>query len=323
MFRDYGAGSADGPGSSYNLRPQHPALRSMAPAAAPPGIPPPAPQKFPAGPSPGAGSFIPSLNTITSSQVLQWMVRPTTLDTGSSPSTSAATPYPCPYATYPARARPGVIRTIGPTPGIRRRHNEHMTPEEEERRRVRRERNKLAAAKCRNRRKELTDCLQMETDLLEEEKSGLQKEIEELQKQKERLELILEAHRPVCKVQEESSGEEEEHGGPPAPAPVKQESPEHPPAVPRRPPPPVPPRISLPPSGVLEPEALHTPTLMVTPSVTPFTPGLVFTYPGPGEEEPPAGPAFPPEPCSSAHRRGSSSGDQSSDSLNSPTLLAL
>ena len=35
-----------------------------------------------------------------------------------------------------------------------------LTPEEEEKRRVRRERNKMAAAKCRNRRRELTDRLQ-------------------------------------------------------------------------------------------------------------------------------------------------------------------
>uniref|UniRef100_A0A8C3SI41 FOS like 1, AP-1 transcription factor subunit n=1 Tax=Chelydra serpentina TaxID=8475 RepID=A0A8C3SI41_CHESE len=208
------------------------------------------PQKFPPGPSAGAASFVPSLNTITSSQDLQWMVRPTMLNTCSSPSSFTPAPYPRPYAPYPAGARPGVIRTIGPTLGIRRRHSEH------------------------------------ETDQLEEEKSGLQKEIAELQKQKDRLELILEAHRPVCK------------------------SPEPPRAVPRRPPPPVPPRISLPPSGILEPEALHTPTLMVTPSLTPFTPSLIFNYPGPGEGD-------------SAHRRGSSSGDQSSDSLNSPTLLAL
>ncbi|XP_038266231.1 fos-related antigen 1 [Dermochelys coriacea] len=322
MFRDYGAGRADGPRSSYNPRPQHPALRSMGPAAAS-GTPGPAQQKFTPGASAGAASFVPSLNTITSSQDLQWMVRPTMLSTCSSPSSFTAAPYSRPYAPYPAGARPGVIRTIGPTLGIRRRHNEHMTAEEEERRRVRRERNKLAAAKCRNRRKELTDCLQMETDQLEEEKSSLQKEIAELQKQKERFELILEAHRPVCKVQDESSGEEDERGGPPAPPPVKQESLEPPTAVPRRHPPPVPPRISLPPSGVLEPEALHTPTLMVTPSLTPFTPSLIFNYPAPGEGEPPAGHTFPPEPCSSAHRRGSSSGDQSSDSLNSPTLLAL
>lgn len=35
-----------------------------------------------------------------------------------------------------------------------------LTPEEEEKRRIRRERNKLAAAKCRNRRRELTEMLQ-------------------------------------------------------------------------------------------------------------------------------------------------------------------
>lgn len=36
-----------------------------------------------------------------------------------------------------------------------------LTLEEQQRRRVRRERNKMAAAKCRNRRKELTDTLQI------------------------------------------------------------------------------------------------------------------------------------------------------------------
>ncbi|EDL02869.1 FBJ osteosarcoma oncogene, isoform CRA_a, partial [Mus musculus] len=37
---------------------------------------------------------------------------------------------------------------------------EQLSPEEEEKRRIRRERNKMAAAKCRNRRRELTDTLQ-------------------------------------------------------------------------------------------------------------------------------------------------------------------
>uniref|UniRef100_A0A8C6Y5G3 FOS like 1, AP-1 transcription factor subunit n=1 Tax=Naja naja TaxID=35670 RepID=A0A8C6Y5G3_NAJNA len=174
-----------------------------------------------------------------------------------------------------------------------------LTPEEEERRRLRRERNKMAAAKCRNRRKELTDTLQAETDQLEAEQTGLRKEIAELQKQKDRLELVLEAHRPVCKILEESSGDED--GGCLHPRP----SPPGPRRGSRRTAP-VPPSITLPPSGLLEPESLHTPTLMSTPSFTPFTPSLVFTYPA----------------CSSAHRR-SSSGDHSSDSLNSPTLLAL
>ncbi|KAM6158950.1 fos-related antigen 1 isoform 3-T3 [Rhynchocyon petersi] len=177
---------------------------------------------------------------------------------------------------------------------------QQISPEEEERRRVRRERNKLAAAKCRNRRKELTDFLQAETDKLEDEKSELQREIEELQKQKERLELVLEAHRPICKIPEQA-----EEGGTEGTRSTGGAS--SPPASSR----PVP-CISLSPGPVLEPEALHTPTLMTTPSLTPFTPSLVFTYPS------------TPEPCSSAHRRSSSSsGDPSSDPLGSPTLLAL
>lgn len=136
-----------------------------------------------------------------------------------------------------------------------------------------------------------------ETDKLEDEKSGLQREIEELQKQKERLELVLEAHRPICKIpggtKERDTGGTGGTSSPPAPSgPV--------------------PCISLSPGHVLEPEALHTPTLMTTPSLTPFTSSLVFTYPS------------TPEPCASAHRRSSSSsGDPSSDPLGSPTLLAL
>lgn len=46
---------------------------------------------------------------------------------------------------------PNLMVSVSPT---------QLTPEEEEKRRVRRERNKLAAAKCRNRRRELTDRLQ-------------------------------------------------------------------------------------------------------------------------------------------------------------------
>ena len=42
----------------------------------------------------------------------------------------------------------------------RKKKKKKLTPEEEEKRRVRRERNKLAAAKCRNRRRELTEMLQ-------------------------------------------------------------------------------------------------------------------------------------------------------------------
>ncbi|XP_005384501.1 PREDICTED: fos-related antigen 1 [Chinchilla lanigera] len=275
MYRDFGEpGPSSGAGSVYGGPAQPPAAAQAA-----------AQQKF---------HLVPSINAVSGSQELQWMVQPHFLGLSSYPTPPA-------YPEYsPPQPRPGVIRALGPPPGVRRRPCEQISPEEEERRRVRRERNKLAAAKCRNRRKELTDFLQAETDKLEDEKSGLQREIEELQKQKERLELVLEAHRPICKIPEvdrdrDPGGASSTGGTSSPPAPCR----------------PVP-CISLSPGPVLEPEALHTPTLMTTPSLTPFTPSLVFTYPS------------TPEPCASAHRKSSSSsGDPSSDPLGSPTLLAL
>ncbi|XP_004393973.1 PREDICTED: fos-related antigen 1 isoform X1 [Odobenus rosmarus divergens] len=270
MFRDFGEpGPSSGAGGAYGGPAQPPSSGQ---------------QKF---------HLVPSINAVSGSQELQWMVQPHFLGPGSYPR-------PLAYPQYsPPQPRPGVIRALGPPPGVRRRPSEHISPEEEERRRVRRERNKLAAAKCRNRRKELTDFLQAETDKLEDEKSGLQREIEELQKQKERLELVLEAHRPICKIPEGAT--ESDSGGPGGTSGT---------SSPPAPSCPVP-CISLSSGPVLEPEALHTPTLMTTPSLT-FTPSPVFTYPS------------TPEPCASAHRRSSSSsGDPSSDPLGSPTLLAL
>lgn len=60
-------------------------------------------------------------------------------------------------------------------------------------------------------------------------------------------------------------------------------------------------------------EPLCTPVVTCTPACTNFTSSFVFTFP---EAE-----TFPT--CGVAHRRGSNSNDQSSDSLSSPTLLAL
>ncbi|KAG8563661.1 hypothetical protein GDO81_016168 [Engystomops pustulosus] len=247
-------------------------------------------QKYPIHTS--SGPFIPTINAITSSQDLNWMVQP-------SVRPLTLPPYHSP--------RHGVIRSMGGALGMgRRRQGEHMSPEEEERRRVRRERNKIAAAKCRNRRKELTDYLQAETDKLEDEKSSLQKEIAELQKQKDKLELILDAHQPICKVPRDHQPTQQTDSY----RILKKEAHEE---LARGPKVKLP-RIELS-STVLEPEALHTPTLMKTPSITPFTPTLVFTYPGTQES------------CSTAHRRLSSSsssgGDQSPSSLSSSTILTL
>ncbi|XP_068106193.1 protein FosB isoform X2 [Hyperolius riggenbachi] len=158
-------------------------------------------------------SFVPTVTAITSSQDLQWLVTPAlissmaqsqptpgpSLDPYDLPGPSYASPTRSTYSTAPSTATAG-SEGSRPTRTRKRTREEALTPEEEEKRRVRRERNKLAAAKCRNRRRELTDRLQSETDILEEEKSTLEAEIDELQRQKEQLEFALLTHRPTCKL---------------------------------------------------------------------------------------------------------------------------
>lgn len=74
-----------------------------------------------------------------------------------------------------------------------------LSQEEEERRSLRRERNKLAAARCRKRRLDQTNMLQEETDDLEDRKSELQNEIQLLQQQRDELEFLLATHKAVCR----------------------------------------------------------------------------------------------------------------------------
>ncbi|XP_056623727.1 fos-related antigen 2 isoform X2 [Triplophysa dalaica] len=295
---------------------------------------------------PGSSSaFIPTINAITTSQDLQWMVQPTVITSMSNPY-SRPHPYGLSVSSGPsllghtALTRPGVIRSIGDARG-RRKRDEQLTPEEEEKRRVRRERNKLAAAKCRNRRRELTEMLQGETEKLEGEKADLQKEIETLQKEKDKLEFMLVAHTPVCKLppEERHQSSHSQQCAPLSvtmrsnlvsrslmnslsPVVVKQEPLEeddeeegkvhHSVIKP----------ICLS-SGMFcsDGDSLNTPVVAAsTPVSTTSNPSLIFTYPNILEPESPSPSS---ESCSKAHRRSSSSGDQSSDSLNSPTLLAL
>ncbi|XP_066064694.1 protein FosB isoform X3 [Chamaea fasciata] len=173
------------------------------------------------------GSFVPTVTAITTSQDLQWLVQPTLISSVAPGAPMAQQPPPPPPPPPPPHPPLDPYDLPGPsysTPGLgafagppapsraprarpRRSREETLTPEEEEKRRVRRERNKLAAAKCRNRRRELTDRLQAETDQLEEEKAELESEIAELRKEKERLEFVLVAHAPACKVPFEDIGD--------------------------------------------------------------------------------------------------------------------
>ncbi|KAJ2953186.1 hypothetical protein O0L34_g761 [Tuta absoluta] len=75
-----------------------------------------------------------------------------------------------------------------------------VSPEEEERRKIRRERNKMAAARCRKRRLDHTNELQDETDKLEEKKQALQEEIRKLNQDKDQLTAILQTHMLTCRL---------------------------------------------------------------------------------------------------------------------------
>lgn len=315
-----------------------------------------------------SASFIPTVTAISSCPDLRWMVQPVVSSVA--PSNSRAHPYGANSTS--AYSRPGMLKTAGAKSG-RRGKIEQLSAEEEEKRRVRRERNKMAAAKCRNRRRELTDTLQAETDELEDEKSALQTDIANLLKEKERLEFILAAHKPICKIPSDlpeafpeiavsSSIVLEPVARPQSTLAGSSSLPERSiittssaslfssPSV-------VSdvttvkmadldsaleesldllakseletvrsvPDMELP--GALytqdwEPlytsantdlEPLCTPVVTCTPACTTYTSSFTFTYP---DSE-----AFPT--CGLAHRRESSSNDQSSDSLSSPTLLAL
>ncbi|CAH1637629.1 unnamed protein product [Spodoptera littoralis] len=80
-----------------------------------------------------------------------------------------------------------------------------LSPEEEERRKIRRERNKMAAARCRKRRLDHTNELQEETDKLEEKKQSLQEEIRKLNHDREQLESILHTHMLSCPLGKRST----------------------------------------------------------------------------------------------------------------------
>ncbi|XP_040286335.1 cyclic AMP-dependent transcription factor ATF-3 [Bufo bufo] len=75
-----------------------------------------------------------------------------------------------------------------------------FVPVEDERKQRRRERNKVAAAKCRNKKKEKTDCLQKESEKLESINAELKAQIEQLKNEKQHLIYMLNLHRPTCIV---------------------------------------------------------------------------------------------------------------------------
>lgn len=72
--------------------------------------------------------------------------------------------------------------------------NEALTADEQERRRIRRERNKVAASKCRKKRKEHVKTLVEASEELELQNSDLQGQISKLQAEIKQLEFMLDSH---------------------------------------------------------------------------------------------------------------------------------
>ncbi|XP_069687254.1 activating transcription factor 3 isoform X1 [Periplaneta americana] len=73
-----------------------------------------------------------------------------------------------------------------------------LTAEDEERRRRRRERNKIAATKCRLKKRERTVNLVQESEVLENQNQDLKTQIQELETQRRRLMDMLSMHSPTC-----------------------------------------------------------------------------------------------------------------------------
>ncbi|GJQ86077.1 hypothetical protein Trydic_g10046 [Trypoxylus dichotomus] len=73
-----------------------------------------------------------------------------------------------------------------------------LTPEDEERRRRRRERNKIAATKCRLKKREKTANLVTESETLEAQNIELKTQITQLQNERRQILGMLESHRTTC-----------------------------------------------------------------------------------------------------------------------------
>merc|ERR1712207_65262 len=83
----------------------------------------------------------------------------------------------------------------------RKAEEEVLDPEEDEKRKMRRNRNRLAAARCRQKRLDQIETLQVEVNNWELKNQSLEEEVVALKAEKEELQYILAAHRTTCALQ--------------------------------------------------------------------------------------------------------------------------
>jgi len=91
--------------------------------------------------------------------------------------------------------------TARPRANKRKAEEELMDPEEDEKRKMRRNRNRLAAARCRQKRLDQIETLQVEVNNWEKKNRSLEEEVAALKADKEELQYILAAHRSSCSLQ--------------------------------------------------------------------------------------------------------------------------
>merc|ERR1712158_47524 len=91
--------------------------------------------------------------------------------------------------------------TARPRANKRKAEEELLDPEEDEKRNMRRNRNRLAAARCRQKRLDQIESLQVEVNNWEKKNRSLEEEVAALKADKEELLYILAAHRSSCSLQ--------------------------------------------------------------------------------------------------------------------------
>lgn len=106
-----------------------------------------------------------------------------------------------------------------------------LTPEDEERRRRRRERNKIAATKCRLKKRERTANLMHESETMEAQNIDLKNQLQELRNQERMLMDVLSVHRPQCQYKIGPATKESIYKLPPVSSVMDQHSYSRPPSV--------------------------------------------------------------------------------------------
>merc|ERR1712066_480361 len=91
--------------------------------------------------------------------------------------------------------------TARPRANKRKAEEDLMDPEEDEKRKMRRNRNRLTAARCRQKRLDQIETLQVEVNNWEKRNSSLEEEVAALKADKEELQYILAAHRSSYSLQ--------------------------------------------------------------------------------------------------------------------------